>query len=110
MACRPYNTGRCLQLRLFNCPNFGVHFKGGLYLVGVIVYIYNVYNIIITIFIYYYYTIIYIIYYIITLINTYFYYVKHLNVYFPLFLLSSSTLLQPQNVKELRIELLKNVY
>ena len=26
MACRPYNTGRCLQLRLFNCPNFGVHF------------------------------------------------------------------------------------
>ena len=27
MACRPYNTGRCLQLRLFNCPNFGVHFK-----------------------------------------------------------------------------------
>ena len=29
MACRPYNTGRCLQLRLFNCPNFGVHFKLG---------------------------------------------------------------------------------
>ncbi len=85
--------------------------EGGHYLVGVIVYIYNIYNIIITIFIYYYYTIIiYIIYYIITLINTYFYYVKHLNVYFPLFLLSSSTLLQPQNVKELRIELLKNVY
>ena len=27
MACRPYNTGRCLLLRLFNCPNFGVHFK-----------------------------------------------------------------------------------
>ena len=27
MACRPYNTGRCLQLRLFNCPNFGVHFS-----------------------------------------------------------------------------------
>ena len=27
MACRPYNTGRCLQLRLFNCPNFGVHFR-----------------------------------------------------------------------------------
>ena len=27
MACRPYNTGRCLQLRLFNCPNFGVHFN-----------------------------------------------------------------------------------
>ena len=26
MACRPYNTGRCLLLRLFNCPNFGVHF------------------------------------------------------------------------------------
>ena len=27
MACRPYNTGRCLLLRLFNCPNFGVHFS-----------------------------------------------------------------------------------
>ena len=27
MACRPYNTGRCLQLRLFNRPNFGVHFR-----------------------------------------------------------------------------------
>ena len=27
MACRQYNTGRCLQLRLFNCPNFGVHFR-----------------------------------------------------------------------------------
>ena len=26
MACRLYNTGICLQLRLFNCPNFGVHF------------------------------------------------------------------------------------
>ena len=27
MACRPYNTGRCLLLRLFNCPNFWVHFS-----------------------------------------------------------------------------------
>ena len=26
MACLLYNTGRCLQLRMFNCPNFGVHF------------------------------------------------------------------------------------
>ena len=28
MACRLYNTERCLQLQLFNRPNFGVHFKG----------------------------------------------------------------------------------
>ena len=27
MACHLYNTGRCLQLQLFNRPNFGVHFK-----------------------------------------------------------------------------------
>ena len=27
MACLLYNTGRCLQLRMFNCPNFGVHFR-----------------------------------------------------------------------------------
>jgi hypothetical protein len=27
MACRLYNTERCLQLQLFNRPNFGVHFK-----------------------------------------------------------------------------------
>ena len=26
MACRLYNTERCLQLQLFNRPNFGVHF------------------------------------------------------------------------------------
>ena len=28
MACRLYNTERCLQLQLFNRPNFGVHFMG----------------------------------------------------------------------------------
>ena len=28
MACRLYNTERCLQLQLFNRPNFGVHFRG----------------------------------------------------------------------------------
>ena len=27
MACRLYNTERCLQLQLFNRPNFGVHFN-----------------------------------------------------------------------------------
>ena len=27
MACRLYNTERCLQLQLFNRPNFGVHFS-----------------------------------------------------------------------------------
>ena len=26
MACRLYNTERCLQHQLFNRPNFGVHF------------------------------------------------------------------------------------
>ncbi len=26
MACLLYNTGKCLQLRMFNRPNFGVHF------------------------------------------------------------------------------------
>jgi len=26
MACLLYNTGKCLQLLLFNRPNFGVHF------------------------------------------------------------------------------------
>lgn len=26
MACLLYNTGKCLQLRMFNHPNFGVHF------------------------------------------------------------------------------------
>ena len=31
MACLLYNTGRCLQLRMFNCPNFGVHFIPNLY-------------------------------------------------------------------------------
>ena len=29
MACRLYNTERCLQLQLFNRPNFGVHFSIG---------------------------------------------------------------------------------
>jgi len=27
MACLLYNTGKCLQLRMFNRPNFGVHFS-----------------------------------------------------------------------------------
>ena len=27
MACRLYNTERCLQHQLFNRPNFGVHFR-----------------------------------------------------------------------------------
>ena len=27
MACLLYNTGKCLQLLLFNRPNFGVHFR-----------------------------------------------------------------------------------
>ena len=27
MACLLYNTGKCLQLLLFNRPNFGVHFS-----------------------------------------------------------------------------------
>ena len=27
MACRLYNTERCLQHQLFNRPNFGVHFS-----------------------------------------------------------------------------------
>ena len=27
MACRLYNTERCLQHQLFNRPNFGVHFN-----------------------------------------------------------------------------------
>jgi hypothetical protein len=29
MACLLYNTGKCLQLRMFNRPNFGVHFTPG---------------------------------------------------------------------------------